>query len=167
MRFLSRGSIPDRHPFLSPFRMQTTPGQGNHALSSHFRWCHPTRGLARGHWGTCTLAWSGWPRRECRSLDSYLHSRDASQTARGAPFKWVSTWHQQERGIAARGHKVPHIWNLHWNGENKAIADPGNAETLAACVLCGQPACGLADILCGSLGPTLPCLHSQGCAKYN
>ena len=55
-----------------------------------------------------------------------------------------------KRGIARRGRKVRHIWDLRWHGENRGIADPTHDDALHRCGLCGQPHCGLAHIICAS-----------------
>ena len=90
------------------------------------------------------------------SLTSYLSHRDASRAIRGAPPHWEGTtarfaariWDLGKRGIAQRGRKVRHIWDLRWHGENRAIADPHLHEALHSCELCSHPTCGLAHIIC-------------------
>ena len=90
------------------------------------------------------------------SLTSYLSHRDGSRSLRGAPPLWEGTssrfaariWHLGQRGIASRGRKVRHIWDLRWHGENQAIADPDNREAHSRCGLCAHPHCGLAHIIC-------------------
>ena len=90
------------------------------------------------------------------SLSAYLSSRDSSRALRGAPAKWVGTsarfagriWDLSKRGIAQRGRKVRHIWDLRWHGENRAVANPSQDDVLHQCVLCGHPQCGLAHIVC-------------------
>ena len=90
------------------------------------------------------------------SLSSYLSHRDTSRALRGAPSLWEGTssrfaariWTLGQRGIARKGRKVRHIWDLRWHGENKAIADPTNGTALSRCGLCGHPVCGLGHIVC-------------------
>ena len=90
------------------------------------------------------------------SLSAYLSTRDSSRALRGAPAKWVGTsaqfagriWDLSKRGIAQRGRKVRHIWDLRWHGENRAVANPSQDDVLHQCVLCGHPQCGLAHIVC-------------------
>ena len=90
------------------------------------------------------------------SLSAYLSTRDSSRALRGAPAKWVGTsarfagriWDLSKRGIAQRGRKVRHIWDLRWHGENRAVANPSQDDALHQCALCGHPQCGLAHIVC-------------------
>ena len=105
------------------------------------------------------------------SLSSYLSHRDASRALRGASPHWEGTtarfaaciWDLGKRGIAQRGRKVRHIWDLRWHGENRAIADPSPQETPYNCVLCGHPTCGLAHIIC-----ECPCLtHARADARLD
>ena len=63
------------------------------------------------------------------SLRDYLQTRDASRAARGATARWEGTstqlaaraWRLTQRGIAKRGTKVRHLWDLRWHGENQAV----------------------------------------------
>ena len=57
-------------------------------------------------------------------------------------------WSLGQRGIARRGRKTRHLWDLRWHGENQAIADPANGAALSRCGLCGHPHCGLDHIIC-------------------
>ena len=90
------------------------------------------------------------------SLSAYLNTRDSARTLRGAPPKWAGTsarfaarlWNLSNRGIAQRGRKVRHIWDLRWHGENRAVANPTQDASLHQCGLCGHPHCGLAHIIC-------------------
>ena len=78
------------------------------------------------------------------SLSAYLSHRDGSRALRGAPPLWEGTssrfaariWFLGQRGIARRGRKVRHLWDLRWHGENKAVADPVNIAALSCCGLC-------------------------------
>ena len=86
--------------------------------------------------------------------------RDDSRAERGAPPRWADTtapfaakaWHLTQRGIAQRGSKVRHLWDLRWHGENQAIAAAGLAAHLAACPLCGHSPCSQSHILCDCPG---------------
>ena len=90
------------------------------------------------------------------SLTAYLSHRDNSRALRGAPPLWAGTssryaariWTLGQRGIARRGRKARHLWDLRWHGENQAIADPANGAVLSRCGLCAHPTCGLDHILC-------------------
>ena len=83
------------------------------------------------------------------SLADYLHTRDASRATRGAPARWAGTsvslaakaWQLSHRGIARRGGKVRHLWDLRWHGANQAVANPGLADVLGVCPLCGYGSC--------------------------
>ena len=94
------------------------------------------------------------------TLCDYLTFRDDSRAERGAPPRWTDTtalfaakaWQLSKRGIAQRGSKVRHLWDLRWHGENQAIAAAGLADHLAACPLCGHPSCSQSHILCDCPG---------------
>ena len=72
------------------------------------------------------------------SLSAYLSTRDSSRALRGAPAKWEGTSARfaarlrdlSKRGIAQRGWKVRHIWDLGWHGENRAVANPTQDDVL-------------------------------------
>ena len=73
-------------------------------------------------------------------------------TLRGTTSRFaVHIWDLGKRGIAQRGHKARHIWDLRWHGENCAIADPTHDEVLHRCGLCAHSSCGLVHIICGCL----------------
>ena len=82
------------------------------------------------------------------SLLDYLQTRDASRAARGATARWegaavhlaARAWQLSQRGVAKRGAKVRHLWDLRWHGENKAVANLAMADTLGICPLCGHVA---------------------------
>ena len=57
-------------------------------------------------------------------------------------------WDLSKRGIAQRGRKARHIWDLRWHGENRAVAHPSQDEAIHQCELCGHPQRGLAHIIC-------------------
>ena len=90
------------------------------------------------------------------SLTAYLSTRDGSRALRGAPPKWEGTSARfaarirdlGKRGIAQRGRKARHIWDLRWHGENRAIANPAQDTDSHCCGLCGHPQCSLAHIIC-------------------
>ena len=90
------------------------------------------------------------------SLSVYLATRNSSRALCGAPTKWAGTsarfaarlWDLSNRGIAQRGRKVRHIWELRWHGENRAIANPKQDASHHQCGLCGHPQCGLAHTIC-------------------
>ena len=92
------------------------------------------------------------------SLVDYLHTRDASRATRGAPAAGTSVslaakaWKLSQRGIARRGGKVRHLWDLRWHGANQAVANPGLAEVLGVCPLCGHGSCSKTHILCNCPG---------------
>ena len=94
------------------------------------------------------------------SLLDYLQTRDASRAARGATARWEGTstqlaakaWRLTQRGIAKRGTKVRHLWDLRWHGENQAVANPHLADILGVCPLCGHPQCSQTHILCNCPG---------------
>ena len=96
------------------------------------------------------------------TLCDYLTFRDDSRTERGAPPRWTDTtapfaakaWQLTTRGIAQRGSKVRHLWDLRWHGENQAIAAAGRADHLAACPLCGHSPCSQSHIICDCPGLT-------------
>ena len=83
------------------------------------------------------------------SLLNYLQTRDASRAARGGSARWEGTstqlaaqaWRLTQRGIAKRGTKVRHLWDLRWHGENQAVANPQMADVVGVCPLCGHPDC--------------------------
>ena len=94
------------------------------------------------------------------SLMDYLETRDASRAARGVTARWEGTsvqlaakaWRLAHRGIAKRGAKVRHLWDLRWHGENQAVANPHLADVLGVCPLCGHPSCSQTHILCNCPG---------------
>ena len=82
------------------------------------------------------------------SILDYLSTRHASCATRGVPARWAGTsvalaeaWKLSQRGIAKRGGKVRHLWDLRWHGANQAIANPGLADVLGVCPLCGPGSC--------------------------
>ena len=94
------------------------------------------------------------------SLADYLYHRDSSRASRGAHPRWSNTtvplaaqaWTLSARGIAQRGAKVRHLWDLRWHGENQAIAAADPDTTLSHCPLCGHPLCSQTHILCDCPG---------------
>ena len=90
------------------------------------------------------------------SLMDYLQTRDASRATRGAAARWegasvqlaARAWHLSHRGVAQRGAKVRHLWDLRWHGENQAVANPAMADILGISPLCGHPHCSQTHILC-------------------
>ena len=90
----------------------------------------------------------------------YLQTRDASRATRGASARWegasaqlaTRAWQLSQRGVAKRGAKVRHLWDLRWHGENQAVANPALADLLGVCPLCGHPHCSQTHILCNCPG---------------
>ena len=90
------------------------------------------------------------------SLLDYTQTRDTSRATRGAAARWegasvhlaAQAWNLSHRGVAKRGAKVRHLWDLRWHGENQAVANPDMADTLGRCPLCGHPNCSQTHILC-------------------
>ena len=69
------------------------------------------------------------------TLCDYLTFRDDSRADRGATPRWTDTtapfaakaWQLSTRGIAQRGSKVRHLWDLRWHGENQAVTPPARS----------------------------------------
>ena len=76
------------------------------------------------------------------------------------PPRWAGTsvafaakaWNLSQRGIARRGGRVRHLWDLRWHGKNQAVANPGLANILGVCPLRGHGSCSQAHILCNCPG---------------
>ena len=145
---LHRGPI-GPHPRLPPFARLPPTDSGAHPLPMHRRWRHWTGRLAMGHRGPRSPA-------RCPGADGKCCFPFRLPRLRGAPPLWECTssrfaariWNLGQRGIARKGRKVRHIWDLRWHGESKAIADPANGTALSCCELCGHSVCGLAHIVC-------------------
>ena len=92
------------------------------------------------------------------TLCDYRTGYVITKARRTGPPRWTATtaqaWQLSKRGIAQRGSKVRHLWDLRWHGENQAIAAAGLADHLAACPLWGHSPCSQSHILCDCPGLT-------------
>ena len=78
----------------------------------------------------------------------------------GGPARWAGTsvslaaqaWKLSQCGIAKCGGKVRYLRDLRWLGANQAIANPGLADVLGICPLCGHGICSQTHILCNCPG---------------
>ena len=94
----------------------------------------PTHPARVGHETSgATTSWNAHPdarQPKSRHPQGHLYHRDRSRASRGAPPRWSNTTvplaaHActlSARGIAQRGAKVRHLWDLRWHGENQVIA---------------------------------------------
>ena len=117
--------------------------------------CDPPPGLALRRYRPGPP--SGWPwLRVCTRVASGL------PTHAGCLARWAGTsvslaaeaWQLSQRGIARRGGKVRHLWDLRLQSANQAVANPGLADVLGVCPLCGHCSCSQTHILCNCPGLT-------------
>ena len=124
----TRLPVPCSHPapLLHSLRTGSDPATGL-ALR------RPRPGAPTGRPRLCTRT------RLARGLPAYAGCLRAT---RGAPARWAGTsvtraakaWQLSQRGIARRGGKVRHLWDLRWHGAKQAVANPGLAWGYAPCV---------------------------------